>query len=70
MAFFWAVATSAATVRQELYTQVQQWNQEQVAIVPLYVPAVITVSNPRVTGLQVDIDGRPLFATASIAPAA
>ena len=65
-----AVATSDPTVRQELYTQVQQWNQEQVAIVPLYVPAVITVSNPRVTGLQFDIDGRPLFATASIAPAA
>lgn len=65
-----AVATSDPAVRQELYTEVQQWNQENVAIVPLYVPAVITVTSPRVTGLQFDIDGRPLFATASIAPAA
>ena len=64
------MATSDPAVRQQLYTEVQQWNQEQVAIVPLYVPAVITVTNPRVTGLQFDIDGRPLFATASIAPAA
>ena len=64
-----AVATSDPGVRQQLYTEVQQWNQEQVAIVPLYVPAVITVTSPRVTGLQFDIDGRPLFGTASIAPA-
>ena len=63
-----AVASSDPAVRQELYTEVQQWNQEYVAIVPLYVPAVITVSGERVTGLTFDIDGRPLFATASIAP--
>lgn len=61
-----AVATSDPAERARLYTQVQQWNQENVAIVPLYLPAVITVVDTAVTGLTYDIDGRPLFATASI----
>lgn len=64
-----AVATSDPAERERLYTLVQQWNQENVAIVPLYLPAVITVAGDRVTGLRFDIDGRPLFATAQLAPA-
>jgi len=62
-----AVATSDPAVRERLYTQVQEWNQENVAIVPLYLPAVITVVSTDVTGLTYDIEGRPLFATAALA---
>lgn len=62
-----AVATSDPAERERLYTQVQEWNQENVAIVPLYLPAVITVVSTDVTGLTFDIEGRPLFATAALA---
>ena len=62
-----AVATSDTAERARLYTEVQQWNQQNVAIVPLYLPAVITIVSPAVSGLTYDIEGRPLFATASLA---
>ena len=62
------MATTDPATREKLYTQVQAWNEENVAIVPIYLPSVITVAAPSVVGLTFDIDGQPLFATASLAP--
>ncbi|WP_047524007.1 ABC transporter substrate-binding protein [Microbacterium sp. ZOR0019] len=56
-----AVATSDQDQRNELYTQLQQWNAEYTAIVPLYSPSAITAVGDRVEGLQYDLYGRPLF---------
>ena len=64
-----AVATSDEAERTELYTQVQQWNAENVAIVPLYVPSMITASSTTVKGLTFDLYGRPLFYGASVGAA-
>jgi len=61
-----AVATSDPAERADLYKQVQQWNAETVAIVPLYVPSLITASSDTVSGLTFDLYGRPLFYGASI----
>jgi len=56
-----AVATSDPAQRAGLYTELQQWNAENVAIVPLYVPSMITAFSDSVTGLTFDLYGRPLF---------
>ncbi|MCY7325755.1 MAG: ABC transporter substrate-binding protein [Microbacteriaceae bacterium] len=56
-----AVATSDPAERAALYTELQQWNAENVAIVPLYVPSMITAFSDSVTGLAFDLYGRPLF---------
>ena len=56
-----AVATSDPAQRAALYTELQQWNAENVAIVPLYVPSMITAFSDSVTGLTFDLYGRPLF---------
>ena len=56
-----AVAESDPAARAALYRQVQQWNAQHHAIVPIFVPSVITVLAPEVTGLSYDLYGRPLF---------
>ena len=57
--------TTDTAARADIYAQVQQWNAENVAIVPLYSPSLITAVRPDVTGLTFDLYGRPLFATAA-----
>ena len=64
-----AVATSDESKRAELYKEVQQWNAKTVAIVPLYVPSLITASSNTVKGLEFDLYGRPLFYGASVGTA-
>ena len=56
-----AVATSDQDARNDLYTQLQEWNAEYTAIVPLYSPSAITAVGERVSGLSYDLYGRPLF---------
>lgn len=55
------IATSDTDARAEIYQQLQQWNAEYTAIVPLYSPSLITASNDTVSGLEYDLYGRPLF---------
>ena len=62
-----AVAVSDSSARSALYSEVQQWNAEDDAIVPLYVPSLITAASKNVEGLTFDLYGRPLFYGASIA---
>lgn len=54
-------SSNDADVRGDAYGELQRWNAEHVAIVPLYVPALITASRDDVTGLSYDLYGRPLF---------
>lgn len=61
-----AVATSDQEERAAKYREVQQWNAENVAIVPLYVPSSITAYDDSVAGLAFDLYGRPLFYGVSI----
>jgi len=56
-----AVGTSDQTERNTLYTEIQQWNAQHAAIVPLYSPSAITAVGERVAGLDYDLYGRPLF---------
>ena len=56
-----AVATSDQDERNTLYTQLQEWNAEYTAIVPLYSPSAITAVGERLNGLDYDLYGRPLF---------
>lgn len=55
------LSTTDADVRAQAYTALQQWNAEQVAIVPLYVASMTTAVNDTVQGLTYDLYGRPLF---------
>ena len=59
-------STTDQAARNAVYAQVQQWNAEHAAIVPLYSPSLISAVRPDVTGLTFDLYGRPLFATASV----
>ncbi|WP_040165379.1 ABC transporter substrate-binding protein [Microbacterium gorillae] len=52
--------------RTEAYTALQQWNAKHVAIVPLYVPGLITARDSAVHGLSYDLYGRPLFYDVSL----
>lgn len=61
-----AVATSSPAAREALYQQIQQWNAEQVLIVPLYVPSEITVATSGVEGLIFDLYGRASFYGATV----
>lgn len=61
-----AVATSDASEREALYIKIQEWNAEQVLIVPLYVPSEITVASDAVNGLTFDLYGRASFYGASV----
>ena len=56
-----AVAVSDQAERNSLYTQLQEWNATYTAIVPLYSPSAITAVGDRVSGLEYDLYGRPLF---------
>jgi peptide/nickel transport system substrate-binding protein len=56
-----AVATSDQGERDALYTQLQEWNAQYTAIVPLYSPSAITAVGERISGLEYDLYGRPLF---------
>jgi peptide/nickel transport system substrate-binding protein len=56
-----AVASSDQDARNAIYTQLQEWNAEYTAIVPLYNPSAITAVGARVDGLRYDLYGRPLF---------
>lgn len=56
-----AIATSDTQERSDLYTQIQQWNATDNAIVPIYVPALISAVDSSVSGLAFDVYGRPLF---------
>lgn len=60
------LSTSDTGERAEIYTELQQWNAEHVAIVPLYVSSLITGSASTVQGLEYDLYGRPLFYDASV----
>ena len=55
------VATTDPDARTDVYQQLQQWNAEYTAIVPLYSPSLITAVNDNVHGLDYDLYGRPLF---------
>jgi peptide/nickel transport system substrate-binding protein len=61
-----AVAVSEPRERTQLYTELQQWNAQHAAIVPLYVPSLITAYDDTVTRLSFDLYGRPLFYGASL----
>lgn len=56
-----AIASSDTDERNRIYTEVQQWNAEDNAIVPIYVPALISAKDETVKGLKYDLYGRPLF---------
>ncbi|MBV0894767.1 ABC transporter substrate-binding protein [Microbacterium sp. NC79] len=56
-----AIATSDTDERNDVYTQVQQWNAADNAIIPIYVPALISATDPSISGLAFDVYGRPLF---------
>ena len=60
------LATTDTEKRAQVYTKLQEWNAEHVAIVPLYVPSLITASQPEVSGLTYDLYGRPQFAGAGL----
>lgn len=49
------------TERTAAYTALQKWNAEHVAIVPLYVPGLITARDHDVDGIAYDLYGRPVF---------
>ncbi|WP_262927911.1 ABC transporter substrate-binding protein [Microbacterium sp. NIBRBAC000506063] len=54
-------SSSSQEERNDVYGQLQRWNAEYTAIVPLYSPALITAVNPTISGLSYDLYGRPLF---------
>lgn len=56
-----AASTASVDARNDLYRQLQRWNAEYTAIVPLYSPALITAVGDGVDGLAFDLYGRPLF---------
>lgn len=55
------ISVSDPDDRAAIYRQLQQWNAEYTAIVPLYSPSLITASGDAVSGLEYDLYGRPLF---------
>ncbi len=55
------ISTSDVEERATIYQQLQQWNAEYTAIVPLYSPSLITAYNDTIAGLEYDLYGRPLF---------
>lgn len=60
------MATSDDDARNAITAELQQWNAEHVAIVPLYVPSSITAIGERLHGVTFDLYGRPLFFGASV----
>ncbi|MEB4616039.1 ABC transporter substrate-binding protein [Leucobacter sp. M11] len=64
-----AAAVSDRTERGELYREVLRWNDEQVAIIPVSLPAMIGARSPELRGVATDVYGWPTFAGATFAPA-
>ncbi|OAN38387.1 ABC transporter substrate-binding protein [Microbacterium sp. H83] len=60
------VASGDQEERTAIYTQLQEWNAQYTAIVPLYSPSAITAVGERVSGLDYDLYGRPLFYDVSV----
>lgn len=60
------ISTSDVDERAAIYQQLQQWNAQYTAIVPLYSPSLITASNDTISGLEYDLYGRPLFYEVSV----
>lgn len=60
------LSTTDTAARAKVYAELQQWNAKHVAIVPLYVPSLITAVNDGVDGLEYDLYGRPLFYDVSV----
>ncbi len=60
------LSTTDVDARNAVYTELQQWNAEHVAIVPLYTPSLITAVDDAVDGLGYDLYGRPLFYAATV----
>ncbi len=56
-----AISVSDVDERAAIYQELQQWNAQYTAIVPLYSPSMITARNDTVAGLEYDLYGRPLF---------
>ena len=56
-----AASTASVDARNDRYRELQRWNAEYTAIVPLYSPALITAVGDGVDGLAFDLYGRPLF---------
>lgn len=61
-----ASTTTDLTERAKLYAQVQQWNVEEVGIVPIYLTQFTSAALPSVQGLAYDPYGWPLFAGVSL----
>ncbi|MGZ0710721.1 ABC transporter substrate-binding protein (plasmid) [Coraliomargarita sp. W4R53] len=55
------VAVTDTAERATIYRDVQEWNAQNNAIVPLYSPSLITAAGDTVAGLEYDLYGRPLF---------
>ncbi|WP_336646143.1 ABC transporter substrate-binding protein [Microbacterium sp. USHLN186] len=60
------LSTTDTAERGKIYTELQQWNAQHVAIVPIYVSSLITGASKTVDGLDYDLYGRPLFYDASV----
>src|SRR5690606_14018492 len=60
------ISTSDVDERAAIYQQLQQWNAQYTAIVPLYSPSLITASNDTISGLEYDLYGRPRFCEVSV----
>lgn len=60
------IATSDESKRAEIYRELQEWNAQHVAIVPLYSPSLISAVRGNVAGLSYDLYGRPLFYDATV----
>ncbi len=63
-----AASTTDAGARKQAYADVQQWNLNEVAVVPVYLSQFTTASLPSVSGLTYDAYGWPLFAGVSLNP--
>lgn len=59
-----AAGTSDLVQRQALYAQVQQWNAQNIAILPIYNTAFINAQAPTASNLVYDLFGWPIFISA------
>ncbi|WP_396668237.1 ABC transporter substrate-binding protein [Microbacterium sp. R86528] len=60
------VSATDPAQRASIYGEVQEWNAEHNAIVPLYSPSLITAVGDTVAGLEYDLYGRPLFYSVTV----
>lgn len=59
-----ALATTDPAQRAELYKQVQQWNAQNNAIVPIYLPEFVSAQAPTAHKIGYDLFGWPIFISA------